>query len=210
MSAKQRLLEAAGQAFADKGFRAATIREICERAGANVAAVNYYFTDKEALYRAVFEHAQERVREHLDRAMGTGEGRPAEDRLREFIRAYARGMLGGDGPPGWFSALVAREMMEPTPMQRDVFEREIRPRSDLLMGIVRELLGPAATEERVRHCALSVVGQVVFHKLARPVISSLYPGQGYSPADVESLAEHIVGFSLAGVAAVRRGYEGAA
>src|SRR5438552_12326711 len=45
-----RLLEVAGQVFAEKGFDGATVREICQRADANIAAVNYYFRDKEKLY----------------------------------------------------------------------------------------------------------------------------------------------------------------
>ena len=47
---RQRLIEAAGEVFAERGFRAATIRDIVERAGANIAAVNYHFGDKENLY----------------------------------------------------------------------------------------------------------------------------------------------------------------
>ncbi len=52
MDTRQRVLEAAGEVFAEKGFERATIREIVERAGANLNAVNYYFRDKHGLYVA--------------------------------------------------------------------------------------------------------------------------------------------------------------
>ena len=42
---RDKLIEAAGHVFAERGYRAATIRDICRRAGANVAAVNYTFGD---------------------------------------------------------------------------------------------------------------------------------------------------------------------
>ena len=50
---RDKLLDVAGRIFADRGYRAATIREICIAAGANVAAVNYHFGDKLGLYTEV-------------------------------------------------------------------------------------------------------------------------------------------------------------
>ena len=49
------IVEAAMEVFAEKGFHNTTIRDICEQAGANIAAVNYHFQTKEQLYAAVLE-----------------------------------------------------------------------------------------------------------------------------------------------------------
>lgn len=204
---KHKLLESAGQVFADKGYSRSTIREICDRAGTNVASVNYYFRDKEELYRSVFDYAHKRVGEHILHAVGTIPDATPEEKLRTFVRAHLHSLLGTDGPPSWFSTLVSREMIEPTHLQREMVEREIRPRSDLLIGILREMLGPRATEEQLRHCSLSVVSQSVFHKLAAPVIRTLHPEQTYTAEDLDRLAIHIAGFSLAGIQSLREQLE---
>ncbi len=54
---RQRLLNTAGEVFAEQGFRAATVRQITERAGVNLAAINYYFSDKAELYACVLREA---------------------------------------------------------------------------------------------------------------------------------------------------------
>src|SRR5712672_3065728 len=88
LETRQRLLEAAGEVFAEHGFRNATIREICEKAKANIAAVNYHFGDKEELYAAVFDYARTcAVAQFTDL---TSPGTPVEERLHTFIRAVLK------------------------------------------------------------------------------------------------------------------------
>src|SRR6516164_5690310 len=81
---RERLLEAAGEIFAEKGFKGATVREIIDRAGVNIAAVNYYFRDKERLYIEAVKHAAcgEPEEVHLAWPPNT----PAAVKLRDFIR----------------------------------------------------------------------------------------------------------------------------
>jgi TetR/AcrR family transcriptional regulator, regulator of cefoperazone and chloramphenicol sensitivity len=104
----QRLLEAAGAVFAHKGFRSATIREICQRARVNLAAVNYYFGDKGRLYAAVMEYAHTRSRGKYPLAQPGSEARPAVERLQAWIHNFMSSLL-DDGVPAWFGKMMARE-----------------------------------------------------------------------------------------------------
>ena len=104
----QRLLEAAGQVFAERGFAAATVRDICERAGANVAAINYHFRDKLGLYQAVFRHAVTCGGSVVD-APDTS-GTPAE-RLHAWTSSFLSDLVAKDNA-GWPSRLMARELAE--------------------------------------------------------------------------------------------------
>ena len=52
---REKLIEAAGEVFAEVGFHNATVREICALAGTNIAAVNYYFGEKLGLYSEVLK-----------------------------------------------------------------------------------------------------------------------------------------------------------
>ena len=195
-----RLLESAGEVFAEQGYRRATIRDICSRAGANIAAVNYHFGDKEKLYQAVLRHWLGEALRRFPPDGGLGPSAPARDRLAAFVRSWLFRML-GEGTPAWHGRLMAREMSEPTAAFDLVLVETVRPMSQRLGGIMRELLGPDATDGAVRDCAMSVAGQCCFYRHAHEMIRRLYPDFDNSPRQIEQLADHITRFSLAGVAA---------
>lgn len=202
---KLRLLNAAGEIFSEKGFHAGTIREICAKAGANVAAVNYHFGGKSGLYDALLEHChQEGLRRHppTEGVPGDLSGRPqAEQALAAFVRSFLRRTLGDDGP-GWSTRLMAKEMGDPSPALERMVQSSIRPNLERLMGIVSTLLGDGAAEADVRHCALSVVGQCQHYYRARAAIEILFPDVTWDEVGVDILVCHIVKFSLAAI----RGY----
>ena len=52
---KTRILDAAENLFAARGYHNTSLREITKEAGVNLAAVNYHFGSKEALLRAVIK-----------------------------------------------------------------------------------------------------------------------------------------------------------
>jgi AcrR family transcriptional regulator len=192
---RQRLLEAAGEVFAERGFRMATVRDICQRAKANLAAVNYHFGDKERLYAAVLQYTFHCAEQYpLDLRLDV-EARAAE-RLQAFIRAHLFGLLDA-GRPAWHRKLIAREMAEPTRALDTVVDQMIRPEAELLMAIVRDVLGQDANPQRVWQCTASIIGQCLFYHHARPVIMRLDPEQTFTPEAIEQLVDHITQFSLA-------------
>ena len=109
-STKERLLEAAGEMFAEKGFHAASVREICERAGANVASVNYHFGDKEGLYEAVMTAIFEDLSSKHPLEVKT-DGVSPEERLRQFVRTVLMRML-DEERPRWHEKLWMREHVD--------------------------------------------------------------------------------------------------
>src|SRR5262249_35839467 len=198
---RQRLLEAAGEVFADRGFRDATIQEICRRADANIAAVHYHFGDKEQLYRAVIQYAEQCAGE--SRPADLAPDAPAEKRLRAHIESFLVRLF-DEGQPAWLGKLIAREISDPTPGHDVIVQEKIRITYRLVEAIVRELLGPGASDDDVLACVLSVQGQCLFYRHCHPVITRLFPDRSFGRENVPDLASHITRFSLAGIRAIAR------
>src|SRR5919106_326988 len=153
---EKRLLEAAGEIFAEHGYRAATVRQICEKAGANVAAVNYHFGDKEGLYLAVLRSVPDLHAEKYPSRRGLDGNATAEARLRAYVDSLLHRVF-DPGRPGWHAKIIAREMVEPTRALDSLLEEVARPLHRELAGIVRQLLGAEADDDdEVRLCALSI------------------------------------------------------
>jgi TetR/AcrR family transcriptional regulator, regulator of cefoperazone and chloramphenicol sensitivity len=197
-----RLLEAAGEVFAEQGFHRATVRDICSRADANIAAVNYHFGDKERLYIDVLQHWLGEALQRFPPDGGLPPDAPAEQRLGAFVRSWLFRML-GEGMPAWHGKLMAREMSEPTAGFDIILAETIRPMSQRINGIVKDLLGPGASEQTVRDCAMSVAGQCCFYRHAQEMIRRLNPELAQTPETIEHLSGHITRFSLAAIDACR-------
>jgi AcrR family transcriptional regulator len=193
---RRKLMESAGEVFAETGFRDATVREICRRAGANIAAVNYHFGDKEKLYTEVLRYAQAKAVEKYPPLLDVAADAPAEKKLRAFVNSLLLRVF-DKGPTAWHGKLMLREMIEPTAALDLLVEERLRPMAAQLWQIVAEILDRPFNDERVRQCSFSVVSQCVFYHHCQPVISRLYPQQTFDPAGITRLADHIACFSLA-------------
>src|SRR5262245_6406611 len=109
---QQQLLDAAGVLFAQSGFRAKNVRDICESAKANQAAINYHFGDKENLYIECVRNAGQICKGRVP-LPDWPEGTSPREKLRDFVRAFVKRIV-VDHEPAWHSQLIMREMLMPT------------------------------------------------------------------------------------------------
>jgi len=200
---RTRIIEASVEVFLEKGYDLATIRDICARAQANVAAVNYHFGSKEALYAATLECIMASCDESYPISEGLDEAATPEERLRRFIINLLRLNFPEDPTQARQSKLFWLELANPSPALKPLVERFMRPIKERLETVIQDITGPL-DPETLRLCAGAVGGQSLFHAQNTTIVTQLYPGTSYAPQDVERLAEHIYLFSLAGLEAVRR------
>ena len=128
-----------GRGFCRTGFRNATVREICQRAGANVAAINYHFGDKETLYVEVLRYAHGKALEKYPLLLDVGENAPPEKKLQAFVHSLLLRIF-DKGPTSWHGRLMSREMIEPTAALDSLIEERIRPMSSVLWKAIGEIL----------------------------------------------------------------------
>jgi AcrR family transcriptional regulator len=197
---RERILRAAGQEFAERGYEAATVRDICAAAGVNVAAVNYYFGDKRRLYVESVKHAHEdRVRQLP--LPEWGDEVPAERRLHDFVANLLERMLGLEQPP-WQVRLMMREVLQPTEACRELVEDYMRPHFAVLVAILADLSGGRLTEAELRRLAMSVVGQCFVYRAAGEVVAMLVPRDEFDTLHTPAaLADHVTRLTLAALGA---------
>ena len=193
---RARLLDAAGRIFAERGYRAATIREIVDLAGANVAAVHYHFGDKERLYEEALASSCHVALLGDDLPAGSAEGR-----LHCFVLRFLQHLLGQD-KSAWPARLRAREMLEPTPALQVLADRVMRPTMEGLAGLLCELSPAPLTEQQAWMAAHSVLAQCVAIYHGDALLQRLGGPFPQGPERLEVLAGHITRFSVAAV----RGY----
>jgi AcrR family transcriptional regulator len=203
LEVKKRILEVAGEIFADRGFRETTVREICRRAGVNLAAVNYHFGDKERLYMAVIKHYKEIAIQKYLQYDFVRDHDPYDVQLTAFIKSFMYHLL-GEGHESCFGRLMSRELFEPTSALDVIIEEEFRPFFNRLNAIVRQLLGKEIGEEKVILCSMSVLGQCLYFRNSKPVISRLLRKDHYSAEEINEIADHIACFSLEALAGLSK------
>jgi len=194
---RTKLLDAAGQVFAELGFQAATVREICARAGVNIALVNYYFGDKLELYTEVLRCSVGPAGNGMmDKVKGSTA--PADKAFRELVHAMLLRVCQADRP-GWHYRLMMHEFAQPTPAMASVIDETMRPIYNRFRELIGGMLNLTPDHDQVRLSTHSVIAQVVHYAHARHVISRVWPELELNPERIAQIATHIADFSIAGL-----------
>ncbi|HEY2961950.1 MAG TPA: CerR family C-terminal domain-containing protein [Pyrinomonadaceae bacterium] len=192
---RARLIDAAGEMFAERGFHHTTVRQISNRAGANIAAVNYHFGDKTGLYTEVVRQSMRAARLDAVRA-AFEQNLPLEQILHAVVKARLESLRGLD-LGDWHFRIFAHELAKPTPAINVVVNEAIRPLYLRLCNLIGNMLRLPPDHEKTRLCAHSIIGQILFYAFARPVISRLAPEMRMTATQIDHITDHITEFSMA-------------
>ena len=196
---RARLLQAAREVFSQHGFQGATVREICRRAEANVAAVSYHFGSKDGLLAEALNFEQLKA---LQQSNIHADVCP-EARLRLFIHDFML-MLLDEKNASFQCQIMARELAEPTPALDQIVRDAIAPMHEFLGKLVQEIVGNKVSPAELRRCVYSILGQCLFYRHSHPVLQRLHPKLRYDHKEIEAIAEHITRFSLAWINSIRQ------
>ncbi len=202
---RQRLLSAAAEVFARRGYWETTHAEICQKARANTAAVNYHFGSKENLYVESWKYAFEKSVEAHPPEGGIAPEAPVQERLRGRILAFMQRIA---DPNNCEIEIMHKEMANPTGLLTQTVHEKIEQMRQGMQSIVRELLGDRASERQISLCVMSLVGQcfgpMLHLRRARMTPGAPRPAGPPFGFGVEELADHVMQFSLAGIQGIRR------
>ncbi|MFT5301231.1 MAG: AcrR family transcriptional regulator [Mariniblastus sp.] len=201
-STRDRILLEAGPIFASKGYRATTIREICDHASVNLASINYYFGDKQKLYFETVVLAREMRVRQVPYPSWDG-STLAEEKLGDFIRLILKRLVTMKSEP-WQVQLLMREILQPTEACRHLVEEYFRPFFDTLCGVIDELVGKRLPDHQRSQIGFSIIGQCLYYRFSSDITTMMIEKAQYEEHfGTDGLSDHIYEFSLGAIHQIR-------
>lgn len=199
--ARERLRLAGLRLFAEQGYAKTSIRQIALAAGANIAAVSYYFGSKAGLYRAVFWDAPAPASgppaandEPADLPLAT-----LDEMYRHILEPLRSGVLAR-----YWIKLHRREMLEPTGLWQEKVDRGMQPMHAALVALLCDRLGLNRPDDEVRALAVLVIAPAVHLLVNCDVIDKLAPQLLAGPDAVDAWRERLLQVAEAMIAAERK------
>ena len=151
---QERILDAATDVFAARGFTAATMADIVDQSGASIGSIYHHFGGKRELFLAIFERLAAEIERRIDAVIA--QAAPEADRQRAFeltARTYlqtiwtnrrsATALASGDTPAG-FDRLRRNSMLTSFRRWMSVLEMDTSPRGQLVNRILIAVMAEAS------------------------------------------------------------------
>jgi AcrR family transcriptional regulator len=190
-----RLLQAATEVFAESGYHAATTREICKRAGVNLASIHYYYGDKAELYREVFrlpflEECNTLVT--MDIAQVT-----AREALQGFYGWLFPSAAEEDPMQRLFMRLHAREDAEPSGVLGDAMVQAFRPNHEKMQALLCREFGLKKPDAEVDRLVFAVFGLATVYFHNRMAVETFVPNLIAGKKAKEAMVQRLVEYAMA-------------
>jgi AcrR family transcriptional regulator len=207
---RQRLMEAAVVAFAEKGFDSVGIREIAQNAKANPAMIAYHFGNKEGLYEATlkwvalnfFTRFQKNVPDIAD-----PDSHDAKSIALSGLKSYMKESISTlirCGEEAQQSDLLRaaqklwiQELQSPRESLLNFIIEQFRLSTDRIFACIK-VLRPELTAFEMISMIISIRGPILFFHKNFQLLQKVY-GAPFSDDELEKLAQHFINFSLRGM-----------
>jgi len=197
---RSRLLDAAEELFAERGYEAVGIREIADRAGVNLSGIKYHFGSKRGLYLETIRRSMDRRGSAAAWALlreRVGSRAEAASAFGAFIRAFLKVLL-GPAEDASCACLIMQSALEGGDASDLVAREFIGPHHEHLCALIGELCPGAGARQRSRY-AQSVMAQMLHQRLFREFIDRIEPACLRGKDAIERIADEITEFSLRGM-----------
>jgi TetR/AcrR family transcriptional regulator, regulator of cefoperazone and chloramphenicol sensitivity len=205
--ARERMISAAMELFAEKGYEGMTVRDLAAAAGVNVAAVNYHFGSKDALYHECLRSClapatkmRERMQTHLDAALKAKSKKIAEKTLRACVQIFLEELM---HPDSKHMRLVMREQAVGGPQFERIIREFFEPIGKILQQVIF-MLAPGLPQMQVFMVISGVIGHCLHTQKARATIRFFAGVDSHSPEYIEAVSAHIAHFTVLGLRGLER------
>ncbi len=197
---RERLFEAAITEFSERGYAGASVRQICHRAKANLAAIKYHFGSKDGLYREVLRAATAAFAQQQELDDDAVAAPDREEAVRLLIRQQLMVLLRKDKTTRYLR-LFAWENISPSPVFREFVASERIPILSLADKVVRMFLPPSVPREEVLVATIWLLNQTAPFIRSHQLLSRSPFNMKIDRPFIDRLANNLAGLAIGGLVA---------
>ncbi|HBM17443.1 MAG TPA: hypothetical protein DD381_14035 [Lentisphaeria bacterium] len=197
---KRKILTAAAHEFALNGYNGATIRDICRRAGVNLASINYHFKSKESLYKEMFEFLFcETEKENVFDKESYESFSEWRYVLRKWVENIILDIIQKNPLSEAKWKIFGWEIQDPSSIFPSICETFLKPRLSILASHFRKVLPDDTSEDDIYIRVFSVISICVFYFRDREIIKTVFPGRNFVSEQIEKIIKNITDVACMGI-----------